>query len=170
MATSLLARQARLISRLTRWPQTVAESLNYDDPREVIAAIDTGLEALANDWEDFRTNHRRLEDEPGIESTTYFANDDYEVANLVYMKGAAKIEALRPQPSRSPQVEDMSFFRDITRESLPPLPRIELPTFSGVYSEWESFRGAFTTAVVNRHDVSNSAKTIYCKAAKKYNL
>jgi hypothetical protein len=103
MATRLLAKQAKLITRLTKWPQTVAESLNYDDPREVIEAIDRGLETIANDWEDFRTNHRRLEDEPGIESTTYFANDDYEVANLAYVKGAGKIEALRPQPSRSPR-------------------------------------------------------------------
>jgi hypothetical protein len=110
MATSLLAKQAKLISRLT-------ESLNYDDPREITDVIERGLETLANDWEDFRTNHRHLEDEPGIESTTYYANDDYEVANLAYVKGAGKIEALRPQPSRSPQVEDMSFFRDTTSAS-----------------------------------------------------
>jgi hypothetical protein len=167
MATRLLAKQAKLITRLTTWPQTVAESLNYDDPREVIEAIDRGLETVANNWEHFRTNHRRLEDEPGIESTTYFANDDYKVANLAYVKGAGKIEALRPQPSRSPQVEDMSFFRDMTRESLPPLPRIELPTYSGVYSEWESFRDAFTTAVVNRHDFSNSHKLQYLKQSLK---
>jgi hypothetical protein len=126
-------------------------------------SIERGLETLANDWEDFRTNHRYLEHDPGIESTTYYANDDYDVANLAYVKGAGKIEALRPQPSRSPQVEDVSFFKDMTRESLPPLPRIELPTFSGVYSEWESFRDAFMTAVVNRHDISNSHKLQYLK-------
>jgi hypothetical protein len=71
---------------LTNWPQTVKESLNNDDPREVIAAIDIGLEALANDWENFRTNHRHLEDDPGIESTAYYATDDYDVVNLAYMK------------------------------------------------------------------------------------
>jgi hypothetical protein len=167
MATSLLAKQARLISRMTRWPQTVAESLNYDDPRRAIEAIDKGLEILANDWEDFRTNHRHLEDDPSIESATYFANDDYEVVSLAYVRGAAEFEALRPQPSHSPQVEDTSFFRDITRESLPPLPRVELPHFSGVYSEWESFRDAFMIAVVNRHDVSNSHKLQYLKQSLK---
>ncbi|KAH0813725.1 hypothetical protein GEV33_009068 [Tenebrio molitor] len=138
MAARLLAKQAK--------PDKLAA-----DP------IDIGLEALANDWEDFRTNHRRLEDDPGIESTAYYANDDYDVANLTYMKGAAKIEALRPQQPPSPQVEDTSFFRDITKESLPPLPRIELPTFSGVYSEWESFRDAFTTAVYLKQSLKDSA-------------
>jgi hypothetical protein len=93
MAARLLAKQARLISRMTKWPQTVAESLNYDDPRRAIQARDKGLEILANDWEDFRTNHRHLEDDPGIESATYFANDDYEVASMAYVKRAAEFEA-----------------------------------------------------------------------------
>jgi hypothetical protein len=154
MAARLLARQAKLIARMTKWPQTVAESLNYDDPRKVNEAIERGLETLVNDWEDFRANHRHLEDDPGIESTEYYANDDYYVANLAYVRGAAEFEALRPQRPPSPQIEDTSLFKDIARESLPPLPRIELPTFSGVYSEWETFRDAFTTAVVNRNDVS----------------
>jgi hypothetical protein len=167
MAARLLAKQARLISRMTKWPQTVAESLNYDDPRRAIQAIDKGLEILANDWEDFRTNHRHLEDDPGIESATYFANDDYEVASMAYVKGAAEFEALRPQQPPSPQIADTSFFRDIARESLPPLPRIELPTFSGAYSEWESFRDVFITAVVNRNDVSNSHKLQYLKQSLK---
>jgi hypothetical protein len=167
MAARLLAKQARLISRMTKWPQTVAESLNYDDPRRAIQAIDKGLEILANDWEDFRTNHRHLEDDPGIESATYFANDDYEVASMAYVKGAAEFEALRPQQPPSPQIADTSFFRDIARESLPPLPRIELPTFSGAYSEWELFRDAFTTAVVNRNDVSNFHKLQYLKQSLK---
>jgi hypothetical protein len=83
------------------------------------------------------------------------------------MRGAAKIEALRPQQPPPPQIEETSFFRDIARESLPPLPRIELPTFSGAYSEWESFRDAFTTAVVNRKDVFNSHKLQYLKQSLK---
>jgi hypothetical protein len=97
MAARLLAKQAKLISRLTKWPQTVAGSLNYDDPQEVAVIINKGLEILEKDWEDFRTNHRHLEDDPGIESTTYYDNDDFEVATLAYVRGTAKIEALRPQ-------------------------------------------------------------------------
>ncbi|XP_068914704.1 uncharacterized protein [Tenebrio molitor] len=94
MAACLLAKQAKLIARMRKWPQTVAESLDEEDPQEASEIIEKGLEVLANDWEDFRTNHHHLEDDPGNEATTYLENDDLEVATLAYylkqsLKGTA---------------------------------------------------------------------------------
>jgi hypothetical protein len=132
MAARLLAKQAKLITRLTNWPQIVAESLNYDNPREVNEIIDRGLETLVNDWEDFLTNHRHLEDDPGIESTTYYVNDDYDVANLAHVRGAGRLEALRSRPAPKPDKrtcplckEDHTIYRCETFKGHTPMERRE---------------------------------------------
>lgn len=44
------------------------------------------------------------------------------------------------------------------------LPRIELPKFSGSFTEWENFRGIFESIVANNDSLSDSQKLYYLKS------
>jgi len=41
------------------------------------------------------------------------------------------------------------------------LPRIDLPKFSGEFSEWESFRNAFEALIGSNDEITNTLKLYY---------
>lgn len=45
--------------------------------------------------------------------------------------------------------------------SLFPLPKLDLPTFSGAYDEWLSFRDAFTAVIHDDESIPNIQKLRY---------
>ncbi|GBM12575.1 hypothetical protein AVEN_78349-1 [Araneus ventricosus] len=47
------------------------------------------------------------------------------------------------------------------------LPEIPLPTFSGAFSEWESFKTQFTTLVSNNDNLDDNQKLFYLRASLK---
>lgn len=53
---------------------------------------------------------------------------------------------------------------DFTSTAIP-LPRINLPKFSGLYTEWISFRDLFLSLVVNNENLSNVQRLHYLKAS-----
>jgi len=57
-----------------------------------------------------------------------------------------------------------SLFLDVTKPSLSQLPRIDLPKFSGVISEWEGFRNTFREMVDSNKGIANTLKFHYLKS------
>jgi len=44
------------------------------------------------------------------------------------------------------------------------LPRIDLPKFSGEFSEWESFHNAFEALIGSNDEITNTLKLYYLKS------
>lgn len=47
------------------------------------------------------------------------------------------------------------------------LPRINIPTFSGSYSEWLAFRDLFTALIINNDSISDAERVHYLKLTLK---
>jgi hypothetical protein len=83
-------------------------------------------------------------------------------ANIAYVTAATELKAMRPRTvTSSPEVKDASHETPLL------LPRMEIPTFSGSYTEWEPFRDAFEGMVVNRQDLPGFQKLLLLKQALK---
>jgi len=92
------------------------------------------------------------------ETHSYFTQDRFSVCEETFLASSdymtewqTKLESkatTHPQSAISSQPD-----QPITTRSTFQLPRINLPKFSGEFSEWEAFRDQFTSLIINNADL-----------------
>ena len=150
--------EMKLIS--ARFRDKSSESLNK-------AIVQARIDGLTEIWNEVRKTHSDILAKEDIDNDAYIVDnrfavlrETYEDANDLLLTARMTLESTegtRPRPSNGTSAENNG------DASVPKLPRIPLPTFSGRYEDWESFSDLFTALV---HDVprySNSTKLQFLK-------
>lgn len=100
----------------------------------------------------------------------YFENDQFGQMEEKYyqLKGELKdlLDAFQPQQQQQPNANHNGNHNpnEASKESKVKLPKIELPTFSGSYHTWISFKNRFTNLIHDNKSLSNVDKLEYLKS------
>ncbi|XP_053612017.1 uncharacterized protein LOC128676097 [Plodia interpunctella] len=139
-------------------------------PKERLTAgyLETRLAALETQWCMFSENHNNLISKFNIEDLgKYIECDIYEVTEELYFEYKAelkdKLSQIQPVvPTFSESHYSNCKSKDQFQSSVK-LPRITIPTFSGSYTEWTSFRDLFMSLVHTNQTLDNVQKLYYLK-------
>ncbi|CAH2092373.1 unnamed protein product [Euphydryas editha] len=119
------------------------------------------LESLEQLWSDFRKGHRALlqqSDPQLLEKVSYIASDTYNDTEEEYM--IYKCELKRHLPDVDIRDNPGKCSDSNVRVKLP---KINIPTFSGKYTEWITFRDLFLSMIHNNTSLDNVQKLQYLK-------
>lgn len=144
-------------------------------PRERIttAYVEARLNTLELYWSKFTSNHEQIitkTDKADRSHCEYFEDDVYcnvEESYYIY-KGELNTACLKLNPRPSSSGEDnKSMHGDNVKyhSSDVKLPRIAIPTFSGNYTEWQSFYDLFTSLIHNNNHLDDVQKLHYLKSS-----
>ncbi|KAJ0179564.1 hypothetical protein K1T71_005276 [Dendrolimus kikuchii] len=129
--------------------------------------IETRLEAAEDLWIDFKTNHKEIVANTSREQRNkeeYFRSDIYEQFQEQYLSYKALLKDVyhiytTTDSQSKPTVSSKSECNEIIR-----LPRIELPSFSGKYNEWQTFYDMFSSVIHQNASLPSVQKLHYLKS------
>ncbi|XP_047022485.1 uncharacterized protein LOC124631893 [Helicoverpa zea] len=139
--------------------------------------LETRLEMLEELWNNFKDGHKKIvlsisSDEQ--RKTPYFKEKTYEVFQELYVQYKSSMkETLQPfldaaqQASTPSTTEGQGSFATCSDSNEIKLPRINIPTFSGKYDEWQTFYDLFTTLIHKNTKLSPVHKLHYLKSSLK---
>lgn len=134
-----------------------------------LSYINTRLESLERHWLEFQSNHRKIILEvksEELQKSSYIKDDLYDATeeNFMDYKSLMRevIQKLKPDPTASKSTASEG---NKGTELNVKLPKIEIPKFSGKYSEWASFRDMFTSLIHNNGSIDNVQKLHYLKSS-----
>lgn len=123
--------------------------------------IQTRLVTLEEQWKIVSQTHRKLcEDVDSIIDTDYYKKDIYEDIQDIYVMYKSDLKDalnLLPINNSSSQGVDSKVGCNIK------LPKISIPIFSGVYSEWTTFKDLYLSLIHNNNSLDNVQKMHYLK-------
>ncbi|XP_046492942.1 uncharacterized protein [Neodiprion pinetum] len=139
--------------------------------------VKSRLNALNSSWNKFQENHEKISEIKfaakgdqldAIKKLSYFAKDYYGLCEEHFLSGEGVmldlLESLKPAPAATVQAaaapQDAPAGGSSKR-----LPRIELPTFAGSYSEWKPFHDLFSSMVRENSQLSEVEKLHYLKTS-----
>lgn len=144
-----LARQSELFTRIGNAVQNLRKLGTAKITRQVIEAR---LSHLVAYWEKFQGAHSDLIGSVSSEELRlpYFVHDQYGACEEAYLNARAEIlkmrDAMRPEPeARAPAAAPQ--LAETRQRAGQRLPTINLPQFSGLYTEWSHFKDLFTALV-----------------------
>nr|XP_049699691.1 uncharacterized protein LOC110382053 [Helicoverpa armigera] len=161
---TIIKYQKNLIENLGK-----AERNYKKTPKERIKRtyLETRLENLEELWKEFKDGHKAIltKATPKDREDSYFTEDMCEQFEESYVSYKTSLkEALQQYiTSSSSETTGTSKSTIISNESEAKLPRVQLPTFSGRYVEWQSFCDMFTSLVHNNKKLSAVQKLHYLK-------
>ncbi|XP_068993478.1 uncharacterized protein [Neodiprion pinetum] len=137
--------------------------------------VKSRLNALNSSWNKFQENYEKISEIKfaakgdqldAIKRLSYFAKDHYGLCEEHFLSGEGVmldlLESLKPAPAATAQAaaapQDAPAGGSSKR-----LPRIELPTFAGSYSEWKPFHDLFSSMVRENSQLSEVGKLHYLK-------
>lgn len=166
MAEALLRDQAELQRWIANMPSDIKSHVEKGNLKPTAELIDNTISHLGSHWTAYKENHSKLKGYPDITDNEYLTADHFFKNECSYLQGLGILSELKPSTvlDSSTAVTTAS---SALRESLPPLPSVPLPEFSGSYLEWESFRDIFEGLVVNRTDVPDVQKLLLLKRVLK---
>ncbi|KAL0860934.1 hypothetical protein ABMA27_009466 [Loxostege sticticalis] len=160
---ALIKFQEELHTRIVKAQTNFSKS-----PKERITRqyVEGRLELLDQMWLKFSSGHEKLmcsfSDE--IIDSQYSKKDIYESTEEVYFEYKvtlktvlAKFNIEKPTPVASTSSNCSSKSCDVK------LPKVNIPKFSGKYSEWNTFRDLFTSLINNNKNLENVQKLLYLK-------
>lgn len=137
--------------------------------RITLANLETRIDNLDDYWKTFKFTHQRLVCEfesEEFEASDYCKADLFDYVEEMYIEYKSKLREslskfktavkVAPSPSEPSGSEPKSFNVH--------LPKISIPTFSGSYVEWTSFRDLFVSLVHNNQGLDNVQKLHYLKS------
>lgn len=130
--------------------------------------VQSRMEALKANWEKFQNNHESLFKSCSGEQRKlpYFKEDLYSVCEEEFIEAHGALlntlDSLNPAANQTTPSTEISLNSSATTRSRR-LPRIDLPTFSGDYSQWSHFRDLFVSMIVENSDISAIEKLHYLK-------
>jgi hypothetical protein len=124
------------------------------------------LDALEALWVQFTSTHTRIvyeSDTTALNASLYVTEDTYTSAEELFMQYKSELRAaLRKLNVASPSANKEPTTVE-NKSELIRLPKITIPTFSGNYSEWTSFRDLFTSLIHKNKDLDDVQKLHYLK-------
>lgn len=137
--------------------------------RITVSYIETRLENLEADWLSFSENNVKIVSSvksAELDKSEYCTSNLYETTKELYLDYKTELKEMlkkfdKPIHSSSGASECQS--KDINTQSSIKLPKIELPVFSGNYSEWISFRDLFISLIHNNKSLDDVQKLHYLK-------
>jgi hypothetical protein len=132
--------------------------------------IETRMQSVQEYWNTFKNTHQELvksvpkEQKPDI---PYFVNEDYFLYEDLFTCILADLKDLASASTNSTQSQPgqaVSGLQPQPGDGLLKLPRIYLPSFSGVYEEWPAFQDLFSSLVHNNSSLSQVQKLHYLKS------
>nr|XP_034832179.1 uncharacterized protein LOC117988989 [Maniola hyperantus] len=139
--------------------------------RLTLAYLNTRLESLEKTWELFTANHDRIVAIASNEFksvSNYFTKDIYEDIEESYITYKSELQSKISESTPQEQANNSSHNSGQTSTNTGnevKLPTINLPTFSGKYTEWPSFHDLFTSLVDNNKNLDNVKKLHYLKSS-----
>lgn len=138
-------------------------------PRErlTVEYVETRLELLESSWQSFHENHKKLYESHSseeIDESTYVTAEVYDKTEDTYICYKSLLKTVRNKlvsKSEKPQHNPSASTAD--KQSAVKLPRISIPTFSGKYSEWTTFRDLFISLVHKNESLDNVQRLHYLK-------
>ncbi|CAG9122367.1 unnamed protein product [Plutella xylostella] len=170
-APCLVAGQSTSKTGLVSCANNISRSrVNYKKApkeRRTAAYVEARLDNLEKDWTLFYNTHRQMiteVDAKMLDASTYMKGNVYESTEEIYIeyKSELKGELSRlqrliqtPVPSGSGKQSD--------NNSNIRLPKISIPTFSGKYDEWVTFRDLFDSLIRTNDSLDEVQKLHYLK-------
>ncbi|XP_046145806.1 uncharacterized protein LOC123989172 [Osmia bicornis bicornis] len=134
------------------------------------AVIRGRLSLLKDYWNKFQATHIQIEvaaTEEETRTNSYFSEDIFGNTEAAFLSALDALMAALPADNEAASNPCNISSVSCHRESAPSvkLPRIELPKFSGDYTEWENFRDLFHALVGSNESLSDVQKLHYLKAS-----
>ncbi|CAG9123974.1 unnamed protein product [Plutella xylostella] len=135
--------------------------------RRTAAYVEARLDNLEKDWTLFCNTHRQMiteVDAKMLDSSAYMKGNVYESTEEIYIEYKSELKGelsglqrliQTPAPSGSGKQSDSS--------SNIRLPKISIPTFSGKYDEWVTFRDLFDSLIRTNDSLDEVQKLHYLK-------
>ncbi|XP_052745046.1 uncharacterized protein LOC128199462 [Bicyclus anynana] len=144
----------------SNFKKTPKDRLNFE-------YIEVKSENLEHDWLSFRSNNIKLyqiSEPDGLSSTQYVKNEMYESTEDIYLLYKSLIKKLLNQYSKEQPSKEKTIVSGQQQDSWVKLPKITIPTFSGNYSEWTTFRDLFLALIHNNETLDSVQKLHYLKS------
>ncbi|XP_046478683.1 uncharacterized protein [Neodiprion pinetum] len=166
-----IERQTDLFTRICR----TLENL-LGEAKTTLGQVQSRLDALNSNWLKFQDMHETVDqiriaakgDQlDAIKRLSYFAKDYYGQCEEQYLNAKGEmLDLLGTLKTLSAPIVPTAVAPQLTTGGASKrLPRIELPTFSGNYSDWKSFHDLFTSIVRENSQLSEVEKLHYLKTS-----
>lgn len=162
---SLISFQDDLAKRITKATNNFKKS-----PKERLTRdyVESRLESLEQLWSDFRQGHKELlqtADSKLLSAQSYIATDVYEQTEEKFTNHKCELKkflsSFKVQSSLTQSVVNNE--RETSKATLVKLPKITIPSFSGKYTEWTTFRDLFVSLIHKNAALDNVQKLQYLK-------
>ncbi|XP_034945919.1 uncharacterized protein [Chelonus insularis] len=139
--------------------------------------ISSWLEELQDQWQQFSTKHSAINlamsrvdtfDERRLRKRSYFKKEIFNQTRDTYLDTVMRLTALSDNLANKNSSRASSPNRSLASMSAgfrcARLPRLELPKFDGTLSKWLSFKGIFSSVVINDSSIPPEVKLQYLKS------
>nr|XP_046476830.1 uncharacterized protein LOC124216393 [Neodiprion pinetum] len=168
-----IERQTDLFRRICR---TLENLRKLGEAKTTLGQVQSRLDALNSNWLKFQDMHETVDqiriaakgDQlDAINGLSYFAKDYYGQCEEQYLNAKGEmLDLLGTLKTLSAPIVPTAVAPQLTTDGASKrLPRIELPTFSGNYSDWKSFHDLFTSIVRENSQLSEVEKLHYLKTS-----
>lgn len=151
----------------------IQQAADYDFDDEQLSSrqfINTRLEVLESNWFKFQEEHESIchSTYNDLHEHSYMKTKVYERCQEFYVHARSRLLTQRDDVE-APASHSRSLLSDpgapVTVTHRSTLPRISLPTFSGNYETWRSFRDLFTAIIRDNAGLSSVEKMHYLKTS-----
>lgn len=134
-------------------------------PKERISRsyIETRIEIINNKWKEFTQNHYEILKSKETVGSSYFLKDIHNEVEEFYLDFKSELSDLLDGIKGSAEATRKSCTEIKVTKTPVRLPKIAIPTFSGRYTEWITFRDLFVSLIHNNGDIDNVQKLHYLK-------
>ncbi|XP_060806851.1 uncharacterized protein LOC106143641 [Amyelois transitella] len=143
--------------------KTLVNFMKYPQDKLSPEYIETRLENLERDWSLYRENDLKLYSSLELENSDNIRECMYDDAEEIYVECKTHMKLSLKKLSSAFAAADSHNSHVRSSASSVKLPKICIPTFSGNYLEWATFRSMFVSLVHNNREIDNIHKLYYLK-------
>ncbi|XP_063823992.1 uncharacterized protein LOC135073752 [Ostrinia nubilalis] len=155
--------QFDLASRIEKSKVNFLKSSNVRLSKEF---LEGKLELLEGLWNEFLSGHRELlrTTEPKVLSESrYMRGDTYDKTEDFYIDYKCKLKGALSKFVIIPSFSNTDSNQPTLQAPNVKLPKVNIPIFSGKYSEWNTFRDLFQSLIHTNKTLGNAQKLLYLK-------
>ncbi|XP_059058077.1 uncharacterized protein LOC131851578 [Achroia grisella] len=158
---SLVNVQLDIQNRMSRARQNYKKS-----PKDRVTEqyVEIRLESLEQLWSQFNETHRDIVKLWQGEECSYFADDIIEAVEELYIDYKTELKYSLASLQSTNRVVSNNCTHSPASTSNIQMPRIVIPYFSGLYTEWVTFRDLYISLVHTNDQLDNVQKMHYLKA------
>ncbi|XP_011684943.1 PREDICTED: uncharacterized protein LOC105448195 [Wasmannia auropunctata] len=158
----LVDRQMHLFGLITR---SVANLYKLGAEKQTKTATEARLRILESNWGKFQENHEELLyfKTDTTAKNQYFAGDLYAECEESYIDAAGTFAAIIDELSVPPPANASANLNASSCGHSRSLPKVSLPKFTGLFSEWIPFRDLFHSMVISNSQLSDVERLHYLR-------